>query len=103
MSAISKPQTQKETIDQMWWVLIGANGDGISQRVKRIDERLVEVEKKIPSFMTHDEHRVYVAGCKDEEKEKVKEERRQKWRSTDVILTVGILITAAISAAGAFL
>jgi len=98
MARPPKPATQKEMIDQLWFAVIGANSDGIAERVRRIDDRLQTVENRIPDLMTHAQHDDYVAGCAaDEERE-----RRKRWRSTDVVLAAGMLIVAAASLAGIF-
>jgi len=98
MARPEKPHTQKEMIDQLWFAVIGANSEGIAERVKRIDDRLIEVERSIPDFMTHAEHREYVDGCRAYETE----ERRRKWRSTDVVMSVLMLIVTAVSVIGIF-
>ena len=98
-----KPATQKETIDQMWFVLIGANSEGIAERVRRIDDRLQAVEEKIPYLMTHAQHKEYAQACSDHERDTEDLERRKKWRTTDVILAVGMLVVTTASIAGAFI
>jgi hypothetical protein len=93
-----KPVTQREMIDQLWFAVIGANSEGIAERVRRIDDRLQAVENRMPGLMTHQQHNDYVAACAEDEDR----ERRQKWRRTDVVLAVGMFIVAAASLAGIF-
>jgi len=88
-----KPVTQREMIDQLWFAVIGANSEGIAERVRRIDDRLQAVENRMPGLMTHQQHDDYVAGCVAEEDK----ERRQKWRRTDVVFAAGMLIIGGIS------
>jgi hypothetical protein len=85
-------------IDQLWFAVIGANSEGIAERVRRIDDRLQAVENRMPDLMTHKQHDEYVAGCAEEDEK----ERRQKWRRTDVVLAVGMLIVTAASLVGVF-
>ena len=33
-----KPKTQKETLDQLWYAVIGTNGDGCLGRMKRLED-----------------------------------------------------------------
>lgn len=42
MASIQKPQTQKEMVEQMWFALVGTNGEGVFSRVKRVEEVLSE-------------------------------------------------------------
>jgi hypothetical protein len=85
--------------EQLWFAVIGANSEGIAERVRRIDDRLQAVENRMPDLMTHEQHDEYVAGCVAEEDK----ERRQKWRRTDVVLAVGMLVVTAASIVGAFI
>lgn len=34
-----KPKTQRETLDQVWYAVLGTNGDGLIDRVTRLEER----------------------------------------------------------------
>ena len=92
MSTVPRPETTEKMIEQLWFAVIGSNGDGIASTVRRHDQSLKLIGDTIPLLLTKQEH----DGCHDRE-------RRSKWRSTDVVLTVGMLIVAMISAAGAFL
>jgi hypothetical protein len=85
-------------IDQLWFAIIGANSEGIAERVRRIDDRLLTVEQKMPELMTHKQHDDYVAGCVENEDR----ERRKKWRRTDVLLAAGMLLATVASVAGIF-
>lgn len=35
-----KPKLQREMIDQMWYCLIGTNGDGLIDHIKHMEKRL---------------------------------------------------------------
>ena len=35
-----KPQTQKEMIDQLWYAVIGTNGDGLVGRMAKVEQKL---------------------------------------------------------------
>ena len=89
MSTIPRPESTDKMIEQLWFAVIGSNGDGIASTVRRHDQSLKLIGDTIPLLLTKQEH----DGCHDHE-------RRAKWRSTDVILTVGMLIVAALSAIG---
>jgi hypothetical protein len=91
MSRPEKPHSTDEMINQLWYAIIGANSEGIAERVKAIDERLHKVEQHLPNLITYDEHE----SCHDSE-------RRRKWRTTDVVLAAGMLIVGLLAAIGAF-
>lgn len=38
VSTIEKPSTQKEMTEQLWYAVIGSNGEGLSSRVARIEQ-----------------------------------------------------------------
>ena len=40
MSFIPKPATTDEMVNQLWYAIIGSNGDGMAAKVKAIDNRL---------------------------------------------------------------
>lgn len=37
---VDKPKTQKETIDQLWYAVIGTNGHGLVQRMQRVETKV---------------------------------------------------------------
>ena len=40
MSYIPKPATTEEMVNQLWYAIIGSNGDGMAAKIKDIDNRL---------------------------------------------------------------
>ena len=92
MSTIPRPESTDKMIEQLWFAVIGSNGDGIASTVRRHSHELQSIADSLPLMMTRIEHE----GCHDQE-------RRARWRSTDVILTIGMFIVAAISAIGVFI
>lgn len=84
--APQKPDSEVEMINQLWYAVIGSNGEGIAKRVAAIDNRLIKVESKLPEFLTYDEY------------EKMKKEiKDNKWRKQDVIFTVMLLFISIIN------
>lgn len=81
-----KPDSEVEMINQLWYAVIGSNGEGIAKRVSSIDNRLLKVESKLPDFLTYDEH------------EKMKKEAKDnKWRKQDVIFTALLLFISVVN------
>lgn len=37
---MEKPKTQKETIDQLWYAVIGTNGHGLTARMAHVEEKI---------------------------------------------------------------
>lgn len=84
--APQKPDSEVEMINQLWYAVIGSNGEGIAKRVAAIDNRLIKVESTLPDFLTYDEH------------EKLKKEAKDnKWRKQDVIFTALLLFISVIN------
>ena len=55
MGTIEKPKTQREMIDQLWFAVVGSNGDGIAAVTRRNSRDIQEIKEKLPTFQTHDE------------------------------------------------
>lgn len=36
------PETQKEAISQLWWTVIGTNGDGLKAKVEETHDKLIQ-------------------------------------------------------------
>ncbi len=84
--APQKPDSEEEMINQLWYAVIGSNGEGIAKRVVAIDNRLLKVEEKLPDFLTYDEH------------EKMKEKAKSNtWRKQDVLFTTMLLFLSVIN------
>ncbi len=84
--APQKPDSEEEMINQLWYAVIGSNGEGIAKRVVAIDNRLLKVEAKLPDFITYDEH------------EKMKEQTKNNtWRKQDVLFTVMLLFLSVLN------
>lgn len=52
MSAPPKPATQKEMLDQVWWILVGSNGDGVVSQVKAIRVETTKLTQVVPGLAT---------------------------------------------------
>ncbi len=83
MARVLKPKTQREMLDQLWYAVVGANSEGIAERVKAIDERLHKVEQHLPGCITRDESD---AGARHTQNIRV--------------LTIGIIASSLIGVAG---
>jgi len=97
MAVIPKPATQREMIDQIWFVLIGSNGDGVVTKVRAISKDIDDIKSKLPTLLPREEH--------DEEEEKKdrgrreNSDRRKMSRREVISLTIaGISTLAAIGA-----
>ncbi len=84
--APQKPDSEEEMINQLWYAVIGSNGEGIAKRVVAIDNRLLKVEEKLPDFLTYDEH------------EKMQDKAKSNtWRKQDVLFTVMLLFLSVLN------
>jgi hypothetical protein len=46
MATPTKPETTKEAVDQLWYAIIGSNGDGMAERLRRVEKKFEEHEGK---------------------------------------------------------
>lgn len=89
-----KPDTTEEMIQQIWYAVYGANGEGIAAITKRNRDDIKQIKDVLPELLTKTEHIAHHDACEDKE-------RRTSWRRTDVVLAIGMLITAIASVAAA--
>jgi len=45
MSAVPKPETSDKMVEQLWYAVIGSNGDGMASRLRRVEDSVVELQK----------------------------------------------------------
>jgi hypothetical protein len=81
---MEKPKTQKGMIDQLWFVVIGSNGDGLvvllKEALKKLTEhhdRLEDIEAAIPALWTKEQHEKMHAQFVQQEKERKEKERKE--------------------------
>lgn len=55
MAPVEKPATTKEQVDQMWYALIGMNGNGLISKVNRLSEQVEIINSTVPQLVTRDE------------------------------------------------
>ena len=51
MSASPKPNTNEEMLEQLWYAVIGSNGDGIASRLRRVEEAQHEIKKTTSEYV----------------------------------------------------
>lgn len=56
MSTIPRPDTTDEMVLQLWFAIIGSNGDGLATKIKTTAEKVERIEEVIPTLMTRAEH-----------------------------------------------
>lgn len=99
VSLIPKPPTQKEMVDQLWFAIIGSNGDGLATQIKDTHSRVKKLENIIPDLMTCDEYDKREAEKKKEENKERQSKERRKLRPFDrwmLILTAGTMLFIGI-------
>ena len=47
-----QPKTQREMMNQLWFAVIGSNGEGIAATVRRNEEAIGKIQRQIPTFQT---------------------------------------------------
>ena len=77
MGAPVRPETTDEMVYQLWYAVIGSNGDGLASQVRVVKGKVEGIEGLIPSLMTRDSCRVIEREGEDE-KERRKISTREK-------------------------
>ena len=99
VSTIPKPSTQKEMVDQLWFAIIGSNGDGLATKIKDTHNEVKDLKAIIPSLMTCEEYAAREAEKEAKAKELAKVHERRKLRPFDkwmLILTAGTMLFIGI-------
>src|SRR5512136_2378460 len=71
MPAPVRPDSTDEMVYQLWYAVIGSNGDGLASQVREVKGKVESIEGLIPSLMTRQ-------ACQAVEKEKVANVERRK-------------------------
>lgn len=50
---VQKPSTQREMVEQMWYCLLGTNGGGMVDAVKKEKEHIKNVERKLDEYIAN--------------------------------------------------
>lgn len=101
MSTIPRPGTQKEMLDQLWFAVVGSNGDGIASKVRDTHERVKAIESKLPGMVTVEELERREQERREEAEKAAKAHERRKLRPFDkwmLILTAGTMLFIGIEA-----
>lgn len=96
MSKVPKPATQREMIEQLWYAVIGSNGDGIAAVTRKNSEDIGDIKQVLPTLQTKAE---WIAGCVDT----VRDKRSTKFRKTDIAIAIMMLIVTTVSVVGAII
>ena len=96
MSVIPRPATLEDMVYQLWFAVIGSNGDGLASQVRATREEVEEIKGILPTLWTREDHecaeREYQA--KDAEKEKERRENidRRKMSAREKAMLVATFL-----------
>lgn len=100
MATIQRPETQEDMLYQLWFAVIGSNGDGIASRVRDLDDRVGRMEATMPLLWTREDHecaeREYAARDKAKDDARREHIERRKLSRRDWIVisisAIGVII-----------
>jgi hypothetical protein len=101
LSIIPRPATQKEMIDQLWFAIVGSNGDGIATKVRDTHDRVKTIETILPTLVTCEDLEKREAEKKAESEKLAKAHERRRLRPFDkwmLLLTAGTMLFIGIEA-----
>lgn len=101
MGNVRKPATQREMTEQLWFAVVGSNGEGIASLVRRNAEAIEKLERHIPSLVTRAEIEAEKERRADADAawQRFRQERRQK-RLSIVIAALAVVVPSAIALLG---
>lgn len=94
MAEVRKPATQKEMVEQLWYAVIGSNGEGLAETVKKLDKRVDHIDQQMPTLQTK-------AGCilrHDQAESEAGEERRHQDEKRIAKVAVAFGVVASLPA-----
>jgi len=83
----------EEMVYQLWYAVIGSNGDGLASQVRDTKERVEVIEKTLPTLLSREDHE-----CADEEKRERVERRKMSTREKAMLVATFLGSFAAIAA-----
>lgn len=104
MAVIPRPDTLEEMVYQLWYAVLGSNGDGLASRVRTIREEIEEIKGVMPTLWTREDHecaeRAYQVKDAEKEKERQAKSDRRKMSKREALglAIAGISAVAAIGA-----
>ena len=93
-----KPENEFEMIHQLWFAVVGSNGDGIATLVKKNSKQIEHILEILPTLQTKDEC-IYVQRRREEtdtDFEQARKIRRNGWALT--LVGAGATVAAGILA-----
>ena len=93
MGAPVRPDTTDEMVYQLWYAVIGSNGDGIASQMREVRGRVESIEGIIPNLMTRE-------SCKAIEREGEDKKERRKISTREKAMLAATLL-GSIAAVGA--
>ena len=93
MGAPVRPDTTDEMVYQLWYAVIGSNGDGIASQVREVRGRVENIEGIIPSLMTRD-------SCREIEREGEDKKERRKISTREKAMLAATFL-GSVAAVGA--
>ena len=102
-----KPKTQRAMVEQLWFVVIGSNGDGLVVLIKQAlaqmtdhAKRLGKVEDLLPDLWTKEQHeKMHAEYCKEDEERAAQEKDHGERRKVNRRELVNYIVTGALSLA----
>lgn len=94
--AIEKPRTQKEMLYQLWYAVIGSNGDGINSRIRRLEESSIEMRDVLTKHIAARGDTCPQSGEIKELKNKLERNERMFVKTFVVGVAVWIALTVSV-------
>jgi len=91
---IERPESEEEMMKQLWYAVVGSNGDGIAMVTRRNSQDIQEIKEAIPKLQT--KH-----NCAAIIDDRVSAQRKRKLRVSDIIqwgLTILVMLAVGVPA-----
>lgn len=92
MSLPVRPETTDEMVYQLWYAVIGSNGDGLASQIRDARKRIEGIENALPGLLTSEEHEKI-------ETEKVEKIERRKLTAREKAMLAATFLGSVAAAA----
>jgi hypothetical protein len=75
MNQERQPNTQKEMIQQLWFAVLGSNGNGIADTVRRLETKVDLIERE---YATREELRREISECLEADRQQDERVQQEK-------------------------
>ena len=91
---IDRPESMEEMVTQLWYAVVGSNGDGIAGIVRINTQHIEDIRNTLPGLQTK-------SDCADSIQSRTTEGEKSRFRRSDLVqwaLTIFVMVAVGVPA-----